>query len=77
MAKIDVKKMERENKFRNTVHEEVEASYTVFFMDGHKYFQIDTYGKSGRKLKGRSSQILQFDENSVKELIELLSKEFL
>lgn len=46
-------------------------------MDGHKYFQIDTYGKSGRKLKGRSSQILQFDENSVKELIELLSKEFL
>ncbi len=77
MARIDVKKMERENKYRNTVQEEVEATYTVFAKDGHKYFQIDTYGKSARKLKGRSSQILQIDENSVKELIELLSKEFL
>lgn len=76
MAKINVKNMGREDKCRNTVHEEVDATYTIFCKDGNKFFQIDTYGKDGRKLKGKSSQILQLDSESVHALIKLLSKEF-
>ena len=76
MARIDVKKIRREDKYRNTIHEEVESTYTIFEKNGIKYFQIDTYGKSGRKLKGQSSQVLQLDESSVHELVCLLSEKF-
>lgn len=76
MARIDVKKIKREDKYRNTIHEEVESTYTIFEKNGVKYFQIDTYGKSERKLKGQSSQVLQLDEVSVHDLIKLLSEKF-
>lgn len=76
MARIDVKKIKREDKYRNTIHEEVESTYTIFEKNGVKYFQIDTYGKSERKLKGQSSQVLQLDEVSVYDLIKLLSEKF-
>lgn len=51
MAKIDVKKMERENKFRNTVHEEVEASYTVFLWTDINIFKLTLTEKAVENLK--------------------------
>ncbi len=76
MAKIDVNKMTKLSKERNSVQEEVVATYTVFERDGEKYFQIDTYGRSGRVETEKASQILQMDEDSAKALINLLKHEF-
>ena len=76
MAKIDVNKMKKLNKERNTVQDEVSATYTVFEKFGEKYFQIDTYGRSDRVETEKASQIIQFDEVSAKELIKLLRTEF-
>ena len=40
------------------------------------FFQIDTYGRSNRVETEKSSQIIQLDESSAKDLIKLLIKEF-
>lgn len=76
MAKVNVVNLTRRDKERNTIQTEAEASYTVFEMDGERYFQIDTYGTRYRKEQGKVSQVLQFDEESVKLLIKLLTTEF-
>lgn len=76
MAKINIKTMTKQDKARYTIQEEVEAKYSVFEKDGEKFFQIDTYGRSNRVEAEKSSQIIQLDESSAKELIKLLVKEF-
>lgn len=76
MAKIDVRKIKKIAKDRNTIQDEVVATYTVFEKLGEKYFQIDTYGRSDRIETEKASQIIQIDEISAKELIKLLIKEF-
>ncbi len=76
MAKINIKTMTKQDKARYSIQEEVEAKYSVFEKDGEKFFQIDTYGRSNRVETEKSSQIIQLDEGSAKELIKLLIKEF-
>lgn len=76
MAKINIKNMTKQDKARYSIQEEVEAKYSVFEKDGEKFFQIDTYGRSNRVETEKSSQIIQLDESSAKELIKLLVKEF-
>ena len=76
MAKINIKTMTKQDKARYSIQEEVEAKYSVFEKDGEKFFQIDTYGRSNRVETEKSSQIIQLDESSAKELIKLLVKEF-
>ena len=76
MAKINIKTMTKQDKARYSIQDEVEAKYSVFEKDGEKFFQIDTYGRSNRVETEKSSQIIQLDEGSAKELIKLLIKEF-
>ena len=76
MAKINVKSMQKLVKERNTVQDEVNATYTVFEKFGERYFQIDTYGRRDRIETEKASQILQFDEASARELIKILISEF-
>lgn len=76
MAKINIREMERLDKNRNAVHEEIEATYTVFTKNGEKYFQIDTYGTSDRKFVSKASQVIQLDRAGAIGLISLLKKEF-
>ena len=38
--------------------------------------QIDTYGKNDRAIHEKISQSIQFDKESAKFLVDLLSKEF-
>lgn len=76
MARIDTNKMKKLEKERNIVHSEIEATYTIFNDSGHKYFQIDTYGKPGRVNPGKCSQSLQFNYESAKFLVDLLCKEY-
>lgn len=76
MAMIDVSKMKKEDKERNSIHDTVDATYTVFEKNGDKFFQIDTYGRSSRDIPGKLSQTIQLNKKSALRLIELLSKTF-
>ena len=76
MAQIDVAKIEKLGKDRNTIHEKVYTTFSSFDMSGEHYFQIDMYGRSDRELPGKISQSIQFDRETASYLIDLLKKEF-
>ena len=76
MAQINLQDIERVDKTRNTVHEKVHASYTVFEVDGEKYVQLDTYGRSGRENPEKISQSVQFDLETAKYIADILKNEF-
>lgn len=76
MAQIDLETVRHIDKDRNTVHIKVHATYTAFELDGQKYFQIDTYGKSGREMPEKISQSIQFDKESAQFFVALLKREF-
>jgi hypothetical protein len=69
-----VRKVEKIDMDRNTVHDPVDCTYTIFEEGGVKYLQLDTYGSSNRKIKGKKSQSLQFDEESLRELREIINQ---
>lgn len=76
MAQIDLQKFKRINKERNTTHEKVYSTYTVFENDGEKLFQIDTYGRIDRENPEKVSQSLQLNKETAKALVDILSEEF-
>ena len=49
MAQINLKNIKKIEKNRNTIHDKVYTTYTVFNADGDRYVQIDTYGKIDRE----------------------------
>ena len=77
MARIDLETIKKISKERNSIHEKVYTTYTVFNMnDRDKYVQIDTYGRIGREQPEKISQSFQIDEATAKFLVKLLVKEF-
>jgi len=76
MASISLHKIKKIVKQKNSVHDEVHATYTVFEINGNKYFQIDTYGRADREMPEKISQSIQFDNDSAKYLVNLLVKTF-
>ena len=57
---------------RNSVHDAVEATYTTFERDGRKFIQVASYGRAERKFPGTTSQTIQLDERSARELFGIL-----
>ena len=76
MAQISMESIERIEKSRNTLHEKVSSTYTVFEKDGQKYFQLDTYGRDDRENPEKISQSIQLDEETARYLVRLLIQEF-
>jgi len=76
MAQIDFNNFEKREKEKYYVQEKINSSYSVFIINGEKYFQIDTYGSSDRKLLGKASQAVQFDKTVARMLVEILKKEY-
>ena len=76
MAQISLESIERIEKSRNTLHEKVSSTYTVFEKDGQKYFQLDTYGRDDRENPEKISQSIQLDEETARYLVRLLIQEF-
>ena len=73
MARID--KIERATMERNSVHNPVDATYTVFQDgDGRPILQIDTYGSESRQLPGKKSQSLQFSSQGLEALRRILQE---
>ena len=66
----------REDRRSVKKQESGETTYSVATVDGEKIFQIQSYGTKERKVKGNASQILQFNQQQAKELVELLKSEF-
>ena len=62
---------------RQTLHEETVCCSSIFVDDqGRRYVQLDTYGSKTRKLGGKVSQAIQFDESAAKQLRLLLEQAF-
>ena len=76
MAQISLDSIKKVLKTRNTIHEKVHATYTVFEMDGEKYVQIDTYGRIDRENPEKISQSFQLDKQAARFLIDILNEEF-
>lgn len=76
MAQIDISKIEKLNKDRNSIHEKVYTTYSSFDSCGKHYVQIDTYGRSDREQPGKISQSIQLDKDSAAFVFDLLKREF-
>jgi hypothetical protein len=64
-----VRKLTECKKERQSVHVEVGCAYSTFTdSQGRRYLQLETFGSPMRKLTGKTSQSIQFDETSLREL---------
>ena len=61
---------------RNSLHEEVKATYSVFRWDDRVLLQIDTFGRPDRKIPGKKSQTIQIDHQAALQLYRILQEEF-
>ena len=61
---------------RNSIHDEIEASYTVFERDGRTFIQLDSYGRGDRQIPGKKSQTIQLDKNGAEQLVGILKQAF-
>jgi hypothetical protein len=61
---------------RNSIHDEISASYSVFERDGRRFIQIDSYGRDEREIPGKKSQTIQLDKDGAQQLYTILKSEF-
>lgn len=76
MAQIDLSNIKKIEKQRNTIHDKVYTTYTVFQTEGTKYIQFDTYGRIDRENPEKISQSIQLDKETALYLVNLLTREF-
>jgi hypothetical protein len=65
-----------EREIRSLHPTEVECSYMVAERDGKLFLQLNSYGSDHRQIPDKLSQTLQFDEESAKELWDVLGSTF-
>jgi hypothetical protein len=63
-------------KNRHSIHKKTECSYFIVYDSEKKYLQLETTGSEDRQITGKVSQSIQFSPEAIKQLKELLSKEF-
>lgn len=71
-----IRKFDQKSMDRNSIHDEIEASYTVFERDGRTFVQIDSYGRGDREIPGKKSQTIQLDETGAEQLYSILKSSF-
>lgn len=72
-----VKDIKKGFKDRDSIHKTTECNYFIVYnKKGEKFLQLDTYGTADRELAGKLSQSMQFSPEAIKQLKELLAKEF-
>ncbi len=71
-----IKAFEEKRRDRQSIHDAIDATYSVFERDGRTFVQIDTYGRTEREMPGKISQSLQFDDKSARALFDILSDTF-
>lgn len=76
MARLNISEMEKIEKNKINIHEEVASTYSTFVKGNERYFQIDMYGSKERIFTGKVSQVIQLDKENAKKLIDLLKEVF-
>jgi hypothetical protein len=72
VRKLDLKQLETD-----TPHTEADCTYSIVITrDGGKQLQLDTYGSSTRKLKGKKSQSIRLSAEAIGQLKSILAKQF-
>jgi hypothetical protein len=71
-----IKAFKEKRRDRQSIHDAIEASYSVFERDGRTFVQIDTYGRDSREIPDKVSQSIQLDEKSARELLDILQDVF-
>lgn len=71
-----IRSFDRKEMNRNSAHEEIRATYTVFQNDDKVFIQIDTYGRDSREMPGKKSQSIQLDKSGAEALYKILKREF-
>jgi hypothetical protein len=71
-----IRAFEKKYMDRNSLHEEISATYTVFERDGRKLIQVDSYGREDREIPGKKSQTFQLDREGAEALYRILKTEF-
>jgi hypothetical protein len=61
---------------RNSIHDQIDATYTSFHRDGRSFVQIGSYGRREREIPWKKSQTIQLSEESARQLYEFLKTEF-
>jgi hypothetical protein len=72
-----IRSFTRKHMERNSLHEEIDATYTIFERDGRTLLQIDSYGRNDRRMPGKKSQCIQLDKVGAGALYAILKREFL
>jgi hypothetical protein len=73
-----IRRLEKTLAQRDNVHQETSCHYKVFSdHNGTKYLQIDTFGSASRKIKGKTSQTMQFGPEAIEQLRDILDQEHL
>lgn len=62
MAQIDINNLKNINKERNTVHEEVYATYTVFDNEGQNIFKLIHMEKPGVRILKKLANLFNLIE---------------
>ena len=71
-----IRRFEQKNMERNSLHDEISATYTVFQYDDRVLVQIDTYGRDTREMPGKKSQTIQLDRQGAEQLFGILKSAF-
>jgi hypothetical protein len=74
MARIQ--QLEEKNLNRTSVHDPIDATYTIFDHDNNKFLQIDTCGRNTRQIPGKKSQTIQLDRKVAAQLFDILRGAF-
>jgi hypothetical protein len=70
-----VVEISRQKLEKDVSHKTVQCTYSVVTgSDGKRYLQLDTYGSSERKIKGKKSQSIRFAPAAISELSKILSE---
>ncbi len=71
-----IRRFEHKAMERNALHDEIEATYSVFKHDDQIFMQIDSYGRPNRENPGKKSQTIQLDREGARNLYEIIKHEF-
>jgi hypothetical protein len=71
-----IRQFDRKHMERNSIHDEISASYTIFERDDQRFIQIDSYGREDREIPGKKSQSIQLDRQGAYQLYKILRNEF-
>lgn len=71
-----VRELEKLSDLVDARHTDARCTYAIINdEDGRRWLQVDTYGSSSRRLKGKKSQSIRFAPEAVAQLRKIIESE--